>query len=122
MTTAVRLSLLGALLLAPCALPAQQTPPVSESVVVTATSLPEEEKQVGSAVTVITRKEIEKSGKTSVLELLRSVPGLDVVQSGTPGSLTSALHPRRQLHADTRARGRRPHEFPVLRGLRSSRP
>jgi vitamin B12 transporter len=89
MTTAVRLSLLGALFLAPCALPAQQPAPVSESVVVTATSLPEEEKQVGSAVTVITRKEIERSGKTLVLELLRSVPGLDVVQSGTPGSLTS---------------------------------
>ena len=101
MTTAVRLSLpgalfrfrvpaaLAALLLAPGVLRAQQTAPVSESVVVTATSLPEEEKTVGSAVTVITRKEIEKSGKTLVLELLRSVPGLDVVQSGTPGSLTS---------------------------------
>ena len=55
----------------------------------TATSLPEEEKEVGSAITVITREEIEKSGRTLVSELLRSVPGLDVVQSGTPGSLTS---------------------------------
>jgi vitamin B12 transporter len=67
----------------------QQTPPVSESVVVTATSVPEEEREVGSATTVITRDQIEKSGKIEVLELLRSVPGLDVVQSGTPGSLTS---------------------------------
>ena len=78
------------LLLSPTAR-AQQPPPVSASVVVTATSVPEEENQVGSATTVITREEIEKNGKTSVLELLRSVPGLDVVQSGTPGSLTSVF-------------------------------
>ena len=76
-------------LLAPARAIAQQTPPVSESVVVTATSFPEEEKEIGSATTVITREEIEKSGRIQVLELLRSVPGLDVVQSGTPGSLTS---------------------------------
>ncbi len=82
-------AVLAALFLLPWALRAQQPAPVSESVVVTATSLPEAEKEVGSAVTVITRKEIEKSGRTLVLELLRSVPGLDVVQSGTPGSLTS---------------------------------
>ncbi len=99
MTTAARPRLLPVLpttltlafLLAPMDSPAQQPAPVSESVVVTATSLPEEEKRVGSAVTVITRREIEKSGKTSVLDLLRSVPGLDVVQSGTPGSLTSVF-------------------------------
>ncbi len=104
MTTAVALILLGALsrrlsavaaalaVLAsssPSILRAQQPAPVSESVVVTATSQPDEEKRVGSASTVITREQIEKSGKTLVLELLRSVPGLDVVQSGTPGSLTS---------------------------------
>ncbi|HYV42234.1 MAG TPA: TonB-dependent receptor plug domain-containing protein, partial [Thermoanaerobaculia bacterium] len=82
-------AVLAVLLLPPRVLRAQQPAPVSESVVVTATSLPEEEKEVGSAITVITRKEIEKSGKTLVLELLRSVPGLDIVQSGTPGSLTS---------------------------------
>ena len=79
------------LLLVPLAAFAQQTPPVSESVVVTATSAPEEEKEVGSATTVITRDDIEKSGRISVLELLRSVPGLDVVQSGAPGSLTSVF-------------------------------
>jgi vitamin B12 transporter len=82
-------AVLAALFLFPSFLRAQQPAPVSESVVVTATWQPDEEKQVGSATTVITRAEIEKSGKTLVLELLRSVPGLDVVQSGTPGSLTS---------------------------------
>ena len=48
---------------------------------------PEEEKQLGVATTVITREEIEKSGRVTVLELLRSVPALDVVQSGSDGSL-----------------------------------
>ncbi|HKA37089.1 MAG TPA: TonB-dependent receptor [Thermoanaerobaculia bacterium] len=85
------LPLLTALLLLGRFASAQQTPPVSESVVVTATAAPEEEKQVGSATTVITRDQIEKSGRVQVLELLRSVPGLDVVESGTPGSLTSVF-------------------------------
>jgi vitamin B12 transporter len=68
---------------------AQPLPQVAEDVVVTATLHPEDEKDLGSATTVITRREIEMSEKASVLELLRSVPGLDVVQSGTPGSVTS---------------------------------
>lgn len=79
---------LPALLLASSAA-AQQFPPVSEGVVVTATSVPEDEVDLGSAVTVITRQEIERREKSSVLELLRTVAGLDVVQSGPPGSVTS---------------------------------
>ena len=42
------------LLLSPSVSSAQQVPPTSESVVVTATSTPEDEKDVGSAITVIT--------------------------------------------------------------------
>ncbi len=45
--------------------------------------------EVGSSITVITSKEIERSKKASVLELLRSVPGLDVVRTGGPGQLTN---------------------------------
>lgn len=44
--------------------------------------------EVGSAITVITSKEIEQSKKTTVLEVLRSVPALDVVQNGGAGGLT----------------------------------
>ena len=69
-----------------------QTPgPVSENVVVSATLAPEEEPSVSASVTVISRDEIEKSGKTDVLEVLREVPGLDVVQSGGAGSQTSVF-------------------------------
>ncbi len=64
-------------------------PPVSESVVVTATSVPEEEKQVGSAITVVTREEIEQHESIVVSDILRAVPGLGVVEYGMPGSLTS---------------------------------
>ncbi len=75
--------------LAPGRLSAQNVPPAAESVVVTATSVPEDEKEIGSAVTVITREQIERSETAVVSDLLRQVPGLDVVQLGTPGSQTS---------------------------------
>ncbi len=70
---------------------AQQAPPqVSEKVVVTATASPEEETEVGTATTVITRQRIEESGFRTVAEVLRSVPGLDIIRSGSDGSVTSA--------------------------------
>jgi vitamin B12 transporter len=87
MTTAVLLILL--LVGAPGLLHAQQVPPASENVVVTATSVPEDERDVGSAVTVVTREELEKHEAVVVSDVLRSIPGLDVTQYGTPGSLTS---------------------------------
>ena len=65
--------------------------PVSENVVVSATLAPEEEPFVSASVTVIPREQIEKSGKTDALELLREVPGLDVVQSGGAGATTSVF-------------------------------
>ncbi len=77
--------------LAPAAAPAQTVVPVSESVVVTATLSPEEERDLGSATTVITRRQIESSGAATVLELLREVPGLDVARQGSDGSLTSVF-------------------------------
>ncbi|MFQ5900358.1 MAG: TonB-dependent receptor plug domain-containing protein [Thermodesulfobacteriota bacterium] len=58
-------------------------------VVVTATRLKTPTGEVGSSITVITGKEIEEKQKTTVLEVLRSVPGLDVVQQGGPGGTTS---------------------------------
>ncbi len=73
----------------PVAAHAQQVPPVSEDIVVTATSVPEDEKDVGSAITVVTREELERHESAVVSDVLRSIPGLDVVQYGTPGSLTS---------------------------------
>lgn len=71
--------------------PAQTLPTASESVVVTATASPEEQVDLGAATTVITREQIERRGLRTVLEALRSVPGVDVVRSGSEGSITSVL-------------------------------
>lgn len=68
-------------------------PPPQEQVlpelVVTATRVETPAEQIGSSVTVITAEEIEKSQKQSVAEILRTVPGLDVVRSGGPGQSVS---------------------------------
>ncbi len=68
------------------ALFAEDPEAVLEPIVVTATRLETPERELASSVTVITRKEIEASQKTSVFELLRGHPALDVVQTGGPGN------------------------------------
>ena len=70
---------------------AQAQSSVSESVVVTATAAPQEQADLGAATTVITREQIEKRGLRTVAEALRTVPGLDLVQSGDTGAITSVL-------------------------------
>ena len=47
--------------------------------------------EVASSVTIITREEIEKKKAVTVLELLRDVPGVDVVQNGGPGQVGSVM-------------------------------
>lgn len=79
--------------LAPC-LHAQPSPPPGAStlaadVVVSAAAEPEPAVSLGAAATVIDAAEIAASQATTVLDLLRTVPGLDVVQSGGPGTVTS---------------------------------
>lgn len=58
-------------------------------IVFSANRTPTEQAAVGSAVTVIGRKEIERSGETTVLDLLARVPGLGFSQAGPAGSTTS---------------------------------
>lgn len=60
-------------------------------VVVTATRLNTPAEEVGSSITVITDDQIDKMQKRTVLDVLRSVPALDVVQSGGPGGATSVF-------------------------------
>ena len=64
-------------------------PTFSDSVVVTP-SLEEALRQDSTAsVTVVDRQQIEDRQATEVLRLLETVPGLAVVQSGSPGTATS---------------------------------
>ncbi len=60
-------------------------------VVVTATRIEEAVENVPSSVTVITSEDFGKKQATTVLEVLRGVPGLDVVQSGGPGKTASVF-------------------------------
>lgn len=60
-------------------------------IVITATRTETPAKAVASAFTVIHREDIENSGKSRVVELLRSVPGLTVIQSGGPGQVSSVF-------------------------------
>lgn len=70
---------------------AAQEPILEEEIVVTANRAEAEPSEVGSAVTVISRSEIELRNATNVAELLRTVPGLAVVRGGGPGQLTSVF-------------------------------
>src|ERR1700741_3237501 len=66
-------------------------PPVSEEIVVTASSLAEPVETVPAAVTVITREDIEKRAARDVVDVLREVPGVIVSRTGSPGKITSVF-------------------------------
>jgi vitamin B12 transporter len=61
-----------------------------DEMVVTATKVETPAKEVGSSITLVTRQEIEAQQKTSVLDILRTVPSLDVIQNGGAGK-TAAI-------------------------------
>lgn len=69
------------------------TPPVvvGDPVTVTANRTEVPLAATGSSVTVIEREEIERKRHATVLEVLRTVPGLAVVQTGGPGRTTSVF-------------------------------
>ncbi len=71
--------------------PTTAPPTYDESIVVTASLEEQEEKDSSASVTVIGREEIEARQATTVQELLRTVPGVTVVRSGSPGKATSVF-------------------------------
>ncbi len=71
--------------------PVTPDPPLSEEVVVSANLTTTETDKVGTSVTVVSRDEIEARHATSMIELLRSLPGLAAVQNGGPGRAASAF-------------------------------
>ena len=68
-------------------------PPVShlKPIVVTATRAETPLKEVAPAVTVITQEDIRQQQAETVAEALRTVPSLEVVQSGSRGTTTSVF-------------------------------
>jgi vitamin B12 transporter len=71
--------------------PPAAAPTRLDPVVVTGTQVAVPVSEVPSAVTVIDREAIESRQVTDVLPLLRTVPGLAVVQQGSRGSVTSVF-------------------------------
>ncbi len=68
---------------------ADEKPSQLEPMVVTATRMPQPLERTGRSVTVITAEDIAARQVFTLLDVLRSVPGLDVVQSGGLGKTTS---------------------------------
>ncbi|GGF70452.1 TonB-dependent receptor [Azorhizobium oxalatiphilum] len=60
-------------------------------VVVSATGTPTPAEHVGSSVTVITADQLERAQLRTVPDALKTVPGLNVVQTGGPGGQTSVF-------------------------------
>ena len=75
----------------PPAQPGRPTPSFSNEVTVTATGIETTLDEAPTAVTVVTRDEIDDAQFGSVAEMLRRVPGLTVVGSGDGGKLTSVF-------------------------------
>src|SRR6267154_621857 len=62
-----------------------------QSIVVAATRIPTPELQIASSVTVVTAEDIAARQIRTLPDLLKEVPGLNVVQSGGPGGQTSVF-------------------------------
>ena len=62
-----------------------------DSVVVTATRIPTPQLEVASTISVITAEDIAARQVETLPDLLKQVPGLNVIQSGGPGGQTSVF-------------------------------
>ena len=67
----------------------QAAPVTLDPIVVTATRTATALSQIGSSVTVVTAEEIEEKQQTSVVDVLRSVPGVNLAQTGPTGGAVS---------------------------------
>ncbi|MGH8211449.1 MAG: TonB-dependent receptor, partial [Steroidobacteraceae bacterium] len=61
------------------------------AVVVTATRIPTPEAEVASSITVVTADDIAAKQNQTLPDVLKDVPGLNVVQAGGPGAQTSVF-------------------------------
>ena len=68
-----------------------QTAPITihETVVVTATGREEPVSQVGASISVLTTEQIEQRHALTLIDLLRTMPGIAAVRTGGVGGLTA---------------------------------
>lgn len=67
----------------------EELPSLHYEIVVTATRLETPAKEIASSITVITKDDLERMGKTTVLEALQEVLGVMVLQNGPLGGASS---------------------------------
>lgn len=67
----------------------QQAPIILPTIAVSPTTVPTPVVELASSVTVLTAEDIARAQRRTLADLLTTVPGLNVVQTGTPGSQTS---------------------------------
>jgi vitamin B12 transporter len=67
---------------------ADELPPID---VISATTIPTPADQIASSVTVVTAAEIERDQRRTVPDVLNTIPGLNVVQTGGAGGQTSVF-------------------------------
>jgi vitamin B12 transporter len=83
-------NILAAVIAGLFSLPLQaQEIPLLDEIVVTATRLPTSISRIASDVTVLRREAIEAAGQTTLVELLRGMPGVEINQIGGAGSTSS---------------------------------
>ncbi len=90
----LRMAGAAALVAMPAAAGAQgaaQSPQVLPQIVVSATTIPTPADQVANSVTVVTADDIKREQLRTVPDVLRAVPGLNVVQTGGPGGQTAVF-------------------------------
>jgi vitamin B12 transporter len=62
-----------------------------QAIVITATRLPTPVAEVASSITVVTAEDIAARQERTIADVLKDVPGLNVVQTGGPGGVTSVF-------------------------------
>ena len=67
------------------------TTALPETVIVSATRIATPVEKIASSATVVTAAQIAAQGKQTLPDILRTVPGLNVVQAGGPGGQTSVF-------------------------------
>lgn len=68
-----------------------EAPPAEDVIVISASRNQQLRDHVGSSVTVITRSDWERHNYTELKEALTLVPGLDIINSGTGGGISSVF-------------------------------
>lgn len=71
----------------------KENPPLQHEITVTANRMDTPTREIASSVTIITRDDIERSRKTTVLEILQDVMGITLTQNGPVGA-TASVHIR----------------------------